>query len=70
MDFTRKTCWKKDNHKTPDLTSSNFAGVIPRESVRITFTYATLNDLNVYGADIQNSYLVAPTTEKHYNNFW
>ena len=56
----------KDGHKTPDPTGSNFAGVVSRKSARITFTYTTLNDLDVYCADIQNAYLVAPTSEKHY----
>jgi len=34
--------------------------------VRITFTYAALNDLSICAADIQNAYLQAPTSEKHY----
>ena len=67
MNFTRKARWVKDDHKTPDPTGSNFAGVVFRESVRIAFTYAALNDLDVYCADIQNAYLTAaPTSEKHY----
>ena len=66
MDFTRKARWVKDGHRTPDPAGSNFAGVVSRESVRIAFTYAALNDLDVYCADIQNAYLVAPTSEKHY----
>ena len=37
-----------------------------RESIRIALTYASLNGLPVYGADIQNAYLQAPTSEKHY----
>jgi hypothetical protein len=28
MDFTRKACWVKDGHKTPDLLTSSFAGVV------------------------------------------
>ncbi len=28
MDFTRKARWVKDGHKTPDLVTSSFAGVI------------------------------------------
>jgi len=34
--------------------------------VRIAFTYAALNDLSICAADIQNAYLQAPTSEKHY----
>ena len=43
-----------------------YAGVVSRESVRIALTLAALNGLSVCGADIQNAYLQAPTTEKHY----
>ena len=28
MDFTRKACWVKDGHKTPDSTTSSIAGVV------------------------------------------
>ena len=41
-------------------------GVVSRESVRITFTYTALNVLDVFVADVQNAYLQAPTSEKHY----
>ena len=30
------------------------------------FSYAALNGLAVHGADIQNAYLQAPSSEKHY----
>ena len=53
----------KDGHRTPDPTTSNYAGVVSRESVRIAFTYAALNGLDVFAADVQNSYLQAPTSE-------
>jgi len=39
---------------------------VSRESIRIALTYASLNGLPVYGADIQNAYLQAPTSERHY----
>ena len=66
MDFTRKARWVKDGHRTPDPIKSNYAGVVSRESVRIAFTYAALNGLDVFAADVQNAYLQAPTSEKHY----
>ena len=66
MDFTRKSRWVKDGHLTDDPLESNFAGVVSRESVRIAFTYAALNELKVYAADIKSAYLQAPTSEKHY----
>ena len=52
MDFTRKARWVKDGHKTADIVSSSFAGVVSRESVRIALTYAALNDIPVVAADI------------------
>ncbi len=27
MDFTRKACWVKDGHKTPDSLTSSFTGL-------------------------------------------
>ena len=66
MDFTRKARWVLDGHKTPDPVGSKYAGVVSRESVRIAFTYAALNDLDVCMADIRNAYLQSPTSQKHY----
>ena len=66
MDFTRKARWVKDGHRTKDPVTSTFAGVVSRESVRILFTYAALNDLDVCAADVKGAYLQAPTSEKHY----
>jgi hypothetical protein len=66
MDFTRKARWVKDGHKTADPVASNYAGVVSRDSVRIALTYAALNDLDVFAADVQNAYLQAPSSEKHY----
>mmetsp|Transcript_27022 Transcript_27022/g.31442 ORF Transcript_27022/g.31442 Transcript_27022/m.31442 type:complete len:84 (+) Transcript_27022:688-939(+) len=43
--------------------------VVSRESVRIAFTYAALNELPVMAADIRNAYLQARTSEKHYSYF-
>ena len=66
MDFTRKSRWVKDGHTTPDPSTSNYAGLLSRESVRINLTYAALNDVDVTTADIQNAYLQAPSSEKHF----
>ena len=59
MDFTRKARWVAAGHKTPDPIRSAYAGVVSRESVRIAFTYAALNGLDVWAADIRNAYLQA-----------
>ena len=66
MDFTRKSRWVLDGHKTPDPIGFTFAGVVSRESVRIAFTYTTLNDLQVFASDIRNVYLHAPFSQKDY----
>ena len=66
MTLARMSKWVKDGHKTPIPEWSTFAGVVSRESVRISFTYAALNGLPVCAADIQNDYLQAPASEKHY----
>ena len=66
MDFTRKARWVLDGHKTPDPIGSTFAGVVSWESVRIAFTYAALNDLQVFAANIHNAYLQAPSSQKDY----
>ena len=70
MDFTRNTRWLNDGHNIPDTTVSNFAGFVCRESAIIAFTYADLNDLDVYFINIQKAYLVAPTSEKTLNKLW
>ena len=57
MDFTRKARWVLDGHKTPNPIGSTYAGVVSRESIRIVFTYAALNDLDVSAADVRNVYL-------------
>ena len=66
MDFTRKARWVKDGHRTPDPTTSAYAGVVSRESVRVALTYAALMSLEVMAANIQNAYLQAPSSEKDY----
>ena len=66
MDFTRKATWVLDGHKTPYPIRSTFAGVVLHESVRIAFTYAVLNGLQVFAADLRNAYLQAPSSQKDY----
>jgi hypothetical protein len=66
MDFTRKSRWVKDEYKIAYPVTTNYAGVVSRDSVRIALTYAALNDLDFFAADVQNAYLQAPSSEKHY----
>eukprot|EP00957_Ditylum_brightwellii_P128425 9794351-Ditylum_brightwellii.AAC.1 len=65
MYFTRKARLVLDGHTNPDPVESRYAGVVSRESVKTTLTYAALNILNVWAADIQNAYLQAPSSQKH-----
>ena len=66
MDFTRKARWVLDGHKTPNPIGSTFAGMVSRDSVRIAFTYAVLNGLQMFAANIHNAYLQAPSSQKDY----
>ena len=66
MDFTRKARWVLDGYKSPDPVGSKYAGVVSRESVRIALTYAALNGLQVFSADIRNAYLQAQSSQKEY----
>lgn len=64
MDFTRKAriCARGDQTDPP--SSITYASVVTRESVRIGFLVAALNDLNVLSADVAGAYLNAPCAEK------
>ena len=66
MDFPRKARFVANGAKTKDLTRSTYAGVVSKETVRIAFTYAALNDLDIFAAGIKNAYLQAPITEKYW----
>jgi hypothetical protein len=66
MDFTRKARWVLDGHRTPNPIGSTYAGVVSRDSIRIAFTYAALNGVDVFAADIRNAYLQAPSSQKDY----
>ena len=50
--------------KTADPEGSTWAGVVLRETVQISLTYASLNGLKVMSSDIQNAYLTVPTSQK------
>ena len=60
MDFTRKARRVLDGHQSADPVGSTYAGLVSRDSVHISLTYASLNDIDVLAADIQNAYLQAP----------
>ena len=47
MDFTRKSRWVKNGHRTPKPKTSCYTGVVSRESIQITLTYAALHKIDV-----------------------
>ena len=66
MDFIRKARLVAEGCRTPNPVTSTYAGVVSMESVRIAFTYAVLNGLDVWAADVQNAFLQDPCSEKYY----
>ena len=50
----------------PHLIGSIYVGVFSRESLRITFTYAVHNILDLCATNVRNSYLQAPLSQKDY----
>jgi Reverse transcriptase (RNA-dependent DNA polymerase) len=54
------------NVALPLPATVTYASVVSRESVRIAFLIAALNDLDIMAADIQGAYLNAPCGEKVY----
>ena len=64
MDLTRKARLVAGGHLTDVPKESVYSSVVSRDSVRLAFMIAALNDLDIMSADIQNAYLEAPTTEK------
>jgi hypothetical protein len=63
-DFRRKARFVAGGHTTDTPRTMTYASAVSRESVRVELTLATLNDLDVNMADIENDYLTAPITEK------
>ena len=66
MDFTRKARLVAEGCSNLNPVTSTYSGVVSRESVRIAFTYAALNGLDVWAADVHNTFLQAPCSEKYY----
>ena len=66
LDLTRKARLVADGHLTPDPNDSTYAGVVSRETVRISLTYAALLGVDIWAADIMNAFVQALTTEKYY----
>ncbi|KAI2508430.1 Reverse transcriptase (RNA-dependent DNA polymerase) [Fragilaria crotonensis] len=66
MDLTRKARLVAGGHQTDPPKESTYSSVVSRNSIRIAFTLAALNDLDVLSANVQGAYLNAPSKEKVY----
>ena len=66
MDLRRKARYVAGGHLTDPPSSMTYSTVVSRESVRIAFLIAALNNMDILAGDIQNAYLNAPTSEKLY----
>ena len=61
--FTRKDRFVAGGHMTKPPSSMNFSTIATRDSVRIAFLLAGLDELDVQAADIRNVYLNTPCGE-------
>jgi hypothetical protein len=64
MDFMRKARFCAGGHTTNTLMAMTYSSVVSRDSVRIGFMLAVLNELDVMACDLENVYLNAPCMEK------
>ena len=62
--LARKARLVAGGHMTDPPKDSTYFSVVSRDSVRLFFLLAALNDMDVLACDIQNAYLNAPTKEK------
>jgi hypothetical protein len=63
-DLTRKARFVAGGHWTQPSSQVTYSSVVTRESIRIAFLIAALNDLEILSADIGNAYLQALAREK------
>ena len=55
-----------DGHLTPEPVESIYSGVVSLRNLKLVIFLGKLNNLGLWGADIGNGYLEAPTEEKLY----
>jgi hypothetical protein len=63
-DLTRKARFVAGGHWTQASAQLTYSSVVTRESIRIAFLIAALNELDILAADIGNAYLQAPVCKK------
>ena len=67
VDLTRKARLVAGGHRNRNVPAyATYSSVCSRESIRIAFLIAALNDLEILMADIGNAYLNAPCRERVY----
>ena len=54
MDFTRKSIWVKDGHRTPEPEYSSYAKVVSRERILIILTHDNLHGVPGMAAHVRN----------------
>lgn len=64
MDLTRKARFVAGGHLTEPPASITYLSVVSRNSVRLAFLIAALNDLDIVACNVGNAYLNAPCREK------
>jgi hypothetical protein len=69
MDLTRKARLVAHGNMTEATKAKTFASVVSRDTVRLFFLLAALNNLDPLSKDIQNAYLAAPNKEKVWTKF-
>ena len=62
--FRRKARFVADGHKTESPNVVTYSTMVSRDSIRIMLLIASLNNLDIQGADIKNAYLTALNKEK------
>ena len=55
-----------DGHLTPEPVESIYSGVVSLRNLKLVIFLGKLNNLELWGADIGNAYIEAPTEEKLY----
>ena len=64
MDFTRKARFVAGGHMTDTPASATYSSVVTRDSIRLAFLIAALNEVDVMACDLENAYLNAACKEK------
>ena len=60
MDLTRKSRFVAGGRLTETPASITYSGVVSRDSIRLAFLIAALNDLDIIACDVGNAYLNVP----------